>query len=260
MRICPEKLPELLLCRSTAPVGIGISRPCVAAVLWAASAGCNRARAKAGEALGGFYPPRGKPTRRETHPGTAGAGPWSSRRHRSAARAPPCWGGNAKFLQQRTLNNSFQEEPWVFLRRYHPRRAGRRVTQGGPGCGRHFGGDFHDYGRGSWKGRLWFCSSALLLVLVAQKPPSRGIPWCFIRALLRSWLCELLKRLRAALSRRWGSAPLPSSPGWLKPSHALLVGFGRNLGTPVRLAERFSPQHCPRRSPSLSLTKPESQF
>lgn len=128
LRICPEKLPELLLCRSTAPVGIGISRPCVAAVLWAASAGCNRARAKAGEALGGFYPPRGKPTRRETHPGTAGAGPWSSRRHRSAARAPPCWGGNAKFLQQRTLNNSFQEEPWVFLRRYHPRRAGRRVT------------------------------------------------------------------------------------------------------------------------------------
>lgn len=34
---------------------------------------------------------------------------------RNTARAHACWRGSAKFLLQRTVNNSFQEEPWVFL-------------------------------------------------------------------------------------------------------------------------------------------------
>lgn len=61
LRICPEKL---LCCCSTAPVGIGISRPCVAAVLWAASVGCNRAQERpwVGFTHPEGNPPGGKPT------------------------------------------------------------------------------------------------------------------------------------------------------------------------------------------------------
>jgi len=34
---------------------------------------------------------------------------------RNPARAHACWRGSAEFLLQRAVDNSFQEEPWVFL-------------------------------------------------------------------------------------------------------------------------------------------------